>query len=250
MCDHESGFSRRTFVGMIFSLGGLLAIGGCVETPYQPIMAELPDSHEEPPHGLPALFQPTPVPVPPTPSARERIQTEAGEIMPRTAWTRSGPDTNRLRPMNGVKLITFHHSGDGKPFVADDIASVAKHLEMVRQFHRSRGFSDIGYHFAIDHAGRVWQLRSLQYEGQHVRIGRGGIRWNEHNIGVVVLGDFSKQRPSEAQRQQIVRFGSFLHRKYGLPASAVKVHQELVDTNCPGATLAPYIKQIRAIASF
>jgi len=115
--------------------------------------------------------------------------------------------------MNGVRLITFHHSGDPKPFAATDYVATAQHLEYVREYHRSRNFQDIGYHFAIDRAGRVWQLRSLAYQGQHVRYN------NEHNIGIVVLGNFDLQGMTQAQKDRIKIFGAVVRKQYGLPIS-------------------------------
>lgn len=165
--------------------------------------------------------------------------TSAGGIILREAWARQGPNLRTIDPMNGVRMITFHHSGDPKPFYQDGFAETAQHLEWVREYHRSRNFQDIGYHFAIDRMGRVWQLRSLKYQGQHVRYN------NEHNIGVVVLGNFDIQLPTQAQRDRICVFGRTLRNQYGLLPKYVFTHQEIVSTSCPGKNLQPYMKQVR-----
>ena len=175
-----------------------------------------------------------PLATPPTTSA-----PNAFGIIPRSAWTRVGPNLATIDPMNGVRLITFHHSGDPKPFATTDYAETAQHLEYVREYHRSRSFQDIGYHFAIDRAGRVWQLRSLAYEGQHVRYN------NEHNIGIVVLGNFDIQPMTQAQKDRIKTFGALVRKQYGLPLSRVYTHQEIVSTVCPGHDMQPYMVQVR-----
>jgi hypothetical protein len=180
---------------------------------------------------------PTParrLPPPPTTSAPNNFG-----ILPRSSWTREGPNLATIDPMNGVKLITFHHSGDPKPFTTSDYTETAQHLEYVREYHRSRGFQDIGYHFAIDRAGRVWQLRSLAYEGQHVRYN------NEHNIGIVVLGNFDLQAMSQAQKDKVKSFGLLVRKQYGLSASRIYTHQEIVSTECPGDNMQPYMVQVR-----
>src|SRR5262249_21710631 len=113
-------------------------------------------------------------------------RTEYGDIMPRAAWTRSPLKLAGASPMDGATRVTIHHSGDGKPITGESIQEVARHLQVVQQAHLQRGMIDIAYHFAVDRVGRVWQLRWLQYEGQHVRVGRNGVRNNEHNVGIVV----------------------------------------------------------------
>jgi N-acetyl-anhydromuramyl-L-alanine amidase AmpD len=147
--------------------------------------------------------------------------------------------------MNGVQLLTIHHSGDGKPFFGESIPDVARHLEIVRQFHRQRGFDDIGYHFAIDRAGRVWQLRSLNYRGQHVRIGAGHKVWNDHNMGIVLLGDFNLQPLPESQKNKLLAFIPYARKRYALQPSAVHLHGEIVDTDCPGKQLSTLLQQVR-----
>jgi hypothetical protein len=180
-----------------------------------------------------------PVPTKPLPPPATVRPPENYGILPRSAWAKAGPDMSRVDPMDGVRLITFHHSGDPKPFTTSDYAETAQHLEYVREYHRSRNFQDIGYHFAIDRAGRVWQLRSLKYQGQHVRYN------NEHNIGVVVLGNFDLQAPSTAQKEKIKIFGQLLRKQYGLPISRVYTHQEIVKTECPGDNMQPFMVSIR-----
>jgi N-acetylmuramoyl-L-alanine amidase CwlA len=174
---------------------------------------------------------------PNTPAAPSQASTFG--IIPRSAWAKAGPDMKRVDPMDGVGLITFHHSGDPKAFVINDYAGTAAHLEGVRAYHRSRNFQDIGYHFAIDRMGRVWQLRPLAYEGQHVRYN------NEHNVGVVVLGNFDIQAPTAAQKESVKSFGQLLRKQYNLAATKIKTHQEIVSTECPGDGLQPYMIQVR-----
>jgi hypothetical protein len=179
-----------------------------------------------------------PPPVPPK-------RTDYGDILPRRAWTAVPMEYGRGRPMNGVQRITIHHSGDGKPFLATSVADTARHLQSVQRAHFQRGMIDIAYHFAIDRAGRAWQLRSLLYEGQHVRIGRDGTRWNEHNLGIVTLGDFNLQSPTTAQFTRLLAFVRLVQQKYALPVAMIRMHGELVQTDCPGQHLAPLIRDAR-----
>jgi len=185
------------------------------------------------------IYPPLPkLPLPPPPTPHQPPVAVNG-IFPRTLWAKAGPDIKHLDPMNGIKRITFHHSGDPKPFITTNFSETAQHLEFVRSYHRSRNFQDIGYHFAIDRAGRVWQLRSLMYQGQHVR---GN---NEHNLGVVVLGNFDQQAMSPAQKDKVKIFGTLLRKQYNLPVSRIYTHQEIVSTGCPGKAMQPYLVSLR-----
>jgi hypothetical protein len=242
MRDEGKQWTRR---GVMGALGmGVVSLCGCGLHKGDALVEELPyNGLEEVPHGAVGVDMGQ-IKVPEGP--KTAVAMDVGQVVPRSAWTNVGPDLANMRAMGGVKLVTVHHGGDGKPFLAVDATEVAKHIEGVRQWHRQRGMVDIGYHFAIDRAGRVWQLRHMKYEGQHVRIGAGGVRWNEHNAGVVVLGDFTKQTLSAAQGERLVEFTGFLRGHYGLATAAVKMHGELVDTNCPGGSLGAFIKQQRA----
>jgi len=195
------------------------------------------------PPNMPLLADPTgyapPTPTQPLSAAPTATAPNAFGILPRSAWTRVGPNLATIDPMNGVRLITFHHSGDPKPFAATDYSATAQHLEYVREYHRSRRFQDIGYHFAIDRAGRVWQLRSLAYQGEHVRNN------NEHNIGIVALGNFDLQAMTQAQKDRIRSFGLLVRKQYGLPLSRMYKQQEIVSTECPGHDMQPYMVQVR-----
>jgi hypothetical protein len=71
-------------------------------------------------------------------------------------------------------------------------------------------------------------------------------KWHDHNVRVVVLGNFMLQTPTAAQQQRICSFGKQLRQRYRLHIAQVKVHQELVTTECPGIYLRPYMDQVRA----
>ena len=235
-------FSRREMIALL-GLGGAAAfLASCNDSNATHIVKDLPDPLAPAPFRGGGISDKEVVPPTPThplpPPVTVRPPDNYG-ILPRSAWAKAGPDMSRVDPMDGVRLITFHHSGDPKPFTTSDYAETAQHLEYVREYHRSRNFQDIGYHFAIDRAGRVWQLRSLKFQGQHVRYN------NEHNVGVVVLGNFDMQAPSSAQKEKIRIFGQLLRKQYTLPISRVYTHQEIVKTECPGDNMQPYMVSIR-----
>ena len=100
----------------------------------------------------------TPAPLPPLPAA-PAAATGSMRVTPRSAWTREGPGGN-VQAMNGVRRITVHHSAMVMSGTA--AASTAQMLTAIREGHRQRGWADIGYHFAVDRAGRVLACRDLR----------------------------------------------------------------------------------------
>jgi hypothetical protein len=234
-------FSRRDLLKSAALCLGAAAVAACGVEP----IGDLPDVYRGDPVNESAAVVHidrsrivAPPPVPPQPS-------DFGSIMPRSAWTTSPLQLKNATPMNGVLRITIHHSGDGKAFLPKSAADVARHLQLVQQAHLQRGMIDIGYHFAVDPQGRVWQLRWLQYEGQHVRLSPNGTHNNPHNIGIVVLGDFDVQSVTVAQRDHLFELVRLIRAKYALSPAAVFMHDEIVDTDCPGKYLKPLLRDAR-----
>lgn len=121
--------------------------------------------------------------------------------------------------------------------------SVAGRLDAIRNAHRNQGWGDIGYHYAIDRAGRVWQCRPIEWQGAHV----GG--YNEGNVGILNLGNFDLQTPSEAQVSSLASFIRQLQQEYRVPAANVKTHQEWSATRCPGVSLQRQMVTLRSNGS-
>jgi hypothetical protein len=227
-----SGGPSPTASRRLFLLAGLGFLVGCAK---QSAVGPLPDppwpTYEEPP---PAELPPKPD-APPAPAVRP----PAG-VLSRASWAHGEPVSSRMDRMTPIRYITVHHDGMD-PFFASDRVVVAAHLELIRQLHRRKGWGDIGYHFAVDRAGRVWEARPLVYQGAHVKDRNPG------NIGVVVLGNFEQQAPSGAQLAAMRKHLTALMGTYGVPVSRVHTHQEWdgAATVCPGGRLQHHLERLR-----
>ena len=176
----------------------------------------------------------------PTPAAtRLPIQ-----VIPRSAWTHTPPTRYNINAMAGIGHITVHHEGMPDPIRFTARGLTAEHLDMVRRSHRNRGWADIGYHFIIDRAGRAWEGRPLRYQGAHVK------DHNEHNIGVMVLGNFDIQQPTHAQLTTLRDTVRGLRRHFHVSQGAIHTHQELRPTACPGQSLQPRVEAMRQNGMF
>jgi N-acetyl-anhydromuramyl-L-alanine amidase AmpD len=140
-----------------------------------------------------------------------------------------------------ITRITVHHDGM-KPFTQTTSAAASGRLESIRRAHLRRKpqrFGDIGYHYAIDPAGRVWACRPLTYQGAHVA------GQNPGNLGIVLLGNYDKQSINRAQQAALLAFLKSQSTMYGIPEGRVRTHQEMAPTACPGSSLQRYMVAIR-----
>ena len=227
--------SRRLFL-----LLGLGAVIGCAkQTVYSPMPS--PPWPAELPRRPEVTQEATAIPKPQVPAVPQWRQ----HVIARSAWARGEPVPLRMNRMSLIRYITVHHDGMD-PFFATDPPSVSAHLEGIRRLHRRKGWGDIGYHFAVDPAGRVWEGRSLGWQGAHVK------DHNPGNIGIVVLGNFEHQSPSEAQLDGVRRHITMLMRVYNVPRTRVHTHREWqgANTACPGARLQQSLERMRLTGGF
>ncbi len=135
----------------------------------------------------------------------------------------------RRRPRKW-KYVVIHHSATdkGNAYVFD------KH-------HKKRGFKyGLGYHFVICNGtyrrkdgqieiGNRWKW---QLDGAHCRAGNG----NQTGIGVCLVGDFNKTKPTQKQFDSLVRLVTHLCYHYEIPLKNVKGHGQMAgaNTECPG----------------
>lgn len=217
------------------ALLGLLALAGCQNQQ----TAELPGPVRPGPQPLPT---PSPRPAPPTvarnsPTPQGPAQVgPTPDVLPRAMWTRSGvADPRNINPMLPITRITIHHDGMDA-FTSTSQADAAARLELIRKAHTGqRRFADIGYHYIVDPGGRVWEGRSVRYQGAHVENN------NEGNLGVMCMGNFDLHRPSSAQVASLDRFVAGQMRRYNVPVNRVYTHQEINPTACPGRYMQQYL---------
>lgn len=214
-----------------------MAVAGCAE--------QASDWNDRPAPQWPTASTPQPSPrvaIPPAP-AKPAPAPPSGlaalNAVPRSRWAKAAPIMSRVNPMQGVTRITIHHEGWTAVWFSD-WASTAARIESDRRTHVSdRGWGDIGYHFIIDRAGRVWEGRNVAYQGAHVKDN------NERNLGIMLLGNFDLQEPTTAQQESLRHTISVLSRHYRIPAARVYSHQEITPTRCPGKLLQPRFAAMR-----
>lgn len=163
-------------------------------------------------------------------------------VLSRSRWNARATRAN-VEAMGPVSKITIHHSA-GSAFTGRSQADVADELLRIQRYHQSeRGWADIGYHYAVDRTGMVWQGRSLKYQGAHAR---GAA--NHGNIGIVLLGNYMTQTVTTAQRRSLEALVEKLCDHFAIPPQRVYTHSEILGgrTDCPGPAIARCVREIRS----
>lgn len=136
------------------------------------------------------------------------------------------------------RYIVIHHSATPTGSAAEFDAE-----------HRARGWDGLGYHFVIDN--KSGGSNGLIEVGPRWRIQKWGAHtgktpdneYNNHGIGICVVGDFSRHMPSQAQLASLQRLVCYLMTQYNIPAYRVIGHRDApgTSTECPGDCLHAYI---------
>ena len=143
---------------------------------------------------------------------------------------------------------------------------------MYRYHVVGRGFSDVGYNFAIDHRGTVYEGRWARHYAPGERhdgedgggfgvVGAHALGVNAGSCGIVLIGDFTKGKPTSAALGSLIQLISWkaslhqvdpLHAEeyisiFGLHRSFPNIagHRQTGQTVCPGPMLFKQLPWIR-----
>jgi hypothetical protein len=187
----------------------------------------------------------------PVPASRSKVAAPAVAVtgftvLPRTQWNADSAVRGRLTPASPWTRITVHHSAKYSSEIGPlSSGNVAETIHDIQKVHvRDEGYGDIGYHFLIDPTGRVWQGRSLEWQGAHANGAN-----NVGNIGICLLGDFNHERPDPRALAALEALTDALCERHHIARSRVYGHRQLRSTECPGDALMAWVSRYTAGAS-
>ncbi|MDA1028396.1 MAG: N-acetylmuramoyl-L-alanine amidase [Bacteroidetes bacterium] len=191
------------------------------------------------------------------------IGSKTGSIIPpplitRAQWSAKPFKSGSPSPLaNGAyQFMTMHHAAG---YSAETEAQGKAQMLAMQDLHQNvRGWSDIGYQFAIDRGGRLYQGRPFMDNstslsqvpvlamGAHVGNGNTG------NIGVVIMGCYHPPEGSSCVQQITpaayetykVLF-AFLSERYGVAPTLIRGHRDFSTTACPGDNNYVLLPQLR-----
>ena len=102
----------------------------------------------------------------------------------------------------------------------------------IREWHKQRGFEDIGYHYLIDLDGKIEKGRPEEMVGAHCT------GHNSDSIGICYIGGCdksmnAKDTRTEAQKHTLLDLVYLLLENYHLKINNVHAHNEYAPKACP-----------------
>jgi hypothetical protein len=192
-------------------------------------------------------------------------------IVARRAWAQGGAHP-RVAPQYGtVQLAFVHHTENPDGYSAAEVPAM---LRSIYAFHRfTHGWNDIGYNFAIDRFGRIFEARAGGIDEPVIGAHAGG--YNAYSTGIAILGTYGSQRISAAARAALehllawklslhgaplegrvtvrVTRGGAAYSRYpaNSPVSLPRVagHRDGDSTDCPGNALYSQLQEVRQAAA-
>jgi hypothetical protein len=157
----------------------------------------------------------------PKSAASARTQATAGALTGPAAWK------PKVVPRDW-QYIVIHHS-----------ATPTGSMAFFDKEHKAKGWDGVGYHFVIgngtetgDGQVEVTPRWTVQKWGAHAKTIDN--RYNEHGIGICLVGNFDIERPSANQMKSLTRLVGYLMQTYRIPAQNVVGHRDTKPTDCPG----------------
>ncbi len=166
----------------------------------------------------------------------------AFQILPRRAWGAQSASPRNMQRMGQIHRLTIHHTAMASYDSSKNANATSIRSIQIGHIQRE-GWADIGYHYLIDQAGRIWKGREDEWQGAHA-----GGQMNRGNLGICLLGNFSRrvQSPSKQQLQSLQQLVVQTCRRHGIPGNRIFTHREMKpSTECPGDLLQAEVEQMR-----
>jgi len=161
------------------------------------------------------------------------------------------------QPTNSVTQQIFPPAGadqlhNWKGIVIHDSGAMSGSAQSINEIHEALGVGTLGYHFVIHNGnggpdglrtdGPRWHRQAAgAYCG-----GADADLYNQHAIGVCLIGNFAKESPTEEQMQQLVKLVNTLQQRFDIASNRVWVQSGADQDATPGRhfPLARFQKQL------
>lgn len=159
-------------------------------------------------------------------------------------WRKVAPPSGVMyayrNPAAELHRIVLHHGGGAAVAPGEEVDV----LQGYQDHHvRVNGWADIGYHFAVGPDGKLYKGRDVQYVGAHVA-GK-----NTGSIGVVALGNYNVQKPTQPFLLSLHKLLAWLCLEFSILPEAITGHRDHLSTECPGNHLYARLPEVREAVS-
>jgi hypothetical protein len=123
-------------------------------------------------------------------------------IVSRSGW-KANDEILRGKPVYAprLQLAIVHHTANANDYTPAEAAAIVRGIEL---YHvQGNGWNDIGYNFLVDRYGNVYEGRA----GGMTRnvVGAHAEGFNRGTVGVALIGNFAKTKPTKAMEDALVR---------------------------------------------
>lgn len=176
---------------------------------------------------------------------RKRVASDTEIYKPDVMIPQKSASRSPWQPLSSLENksrwhgIVIHHT-------ATDMGPAA----LLDKSARAKGWDGLGYDFVINNGngaadGKIevgfrWHQ---QIHGAHCRPeGCDDNYWNEHTVGIALVGNFEYARPTWSQYNSLARVVAFLKKRYRIPESRIYGHKQVpgASTKCPGRNFSWY----------
>ncbi|MDA0875329.1 MAG: peptidoglycan recognition family protein, partial [Bacteroidetes bacterium] len=187
---------------------------------------------------------------PPSTDPQPLMGAKTGTIVPPPLVTRAqwnarpfiGSPSALARPT--YDFMTWHHAAG---YSAENLDQGKAQMRAMQDLHQNvRGWSDIGYQFAIDRAGNLYQGRPFMDNSTSLSqvpvlaLGAHAGGANTGNIGVVIMGCYHPPEGANCQQEitpaafaTYINLFAFLSERYGVEPEMIRGHRDFGQTACP-----------------
>ncbi|MEX2562413.1 MAG: peptidoglycan recognition family protein [Nitriliruptoraceae bacterium] len=141
--------------------------------------------------------------------------------------------------IHDIRTLTLHHTA----VRLDEAGQAPDRLRGHQRFHMDQGWPDIAYHFGVDLAGNVYELRNPSIPGDTFTDYDP-----EGHFLVVCEGDFNVQVPTDAMLDSVTSLFAYAADHYGVAVDTIAGHRDYASTACPGDDLYARLGEISSAA--
>jgi hypothetical protein len=135
-------------------------------------------------------------------------------IIARRAWAQEMAPPKVAPEYGAVRMAFVHHTENPNGYAASEVPAM---LRAIYVYHRYvNGWNDIGYNFAIDLYGRIFEARAGGIDEPVVGAQAGG--YNLVSTGIAVLGTFTAVPISQAARGALESLLAWKLSLHGVPS--------------------------------
>lgn len=185
-------------------------------------------------------------------------------IIPRSAWGANEALRREAPEFAPISKLIVHHT-----VTQNSDPNPAATVRGIYEFHvNGNGWSDIGYNFLIDAAGRIYEGR---FSGSPIGengsgagvVGAHAYGVNTGSCGIALLGTFNNQAPTQAALNALISLLAWKSARHGIDPTGnspifnaasnstvtipnISGHRDSFQTACPGGQLAATLPAIRS----